>query len=133
MPEKANIQAFFLDALQVFADNGTNLTASGVVGTFVNLKGIGFAEGSIVIDISAIDFGDANETYDAVIELGIDNANYVEFATRELLVVGRLFIPFNNQASGMFNSVRLSAVIAGTSPSITFGAFLTDKVPMANG
>ncbi len=132
MPEKDNIQAFFLDALQVFADNGEVLTASGVLGAFIDLKGVGFAEGTVVVDVAVIDTGDADETYDLVVELGVDNANYVEACSRPLLAVGRIQIPVNNQASGMFNSMRLSLVIAGTTPSITLGAFLTDKIPMAN-
>ncbi|HHZ65115.1 MAG TPA: hypothetical protein EYN51_06415 [Flavobacteriales bacterium] len=132
MAEKANIQAFFFDALQVFADNGTNLTATGVLGTFVDLKGVGYAGGSVVVDVSAIDFGDANETYDLVVELGLNDAGYVEFASFPLLAVGRVFLPVTNQRTTMFDSMRLSLTLAGTTPDITLGAFLTDKVPMAD-
>ena len=130
---KANIQAFFMDALQIFAANATVLTASGVIGAYIDLKGLGYAPAVVVVDVSVIDTANADETYDLVVELGIDNANYVEFCSRPALIVGRMHIPVSNQVGAvMYNSMRLSLVAAGTTPSITLGAFLTDAVPAAN-
>lgn len=128
MSNEKNIQAFIIDAEQIFGEAET-LTASGVVGAYVDLKGKGLAYGNVVIDVSAIDTGDADETYDVVVELGTDDANYVEAISFPVTATGRVVRSLNNQASAMYNSVRVSLVIAGTTPSITLSAFLCDELP----
>ena len=71
---KKNVNALIFDAEQELAPNGTNLTASGVLGAAVDLKGLGFGKGTVVLNVESIDTADADETYSFDIEMSEDEA-----------------------------------------------------------
>ena len=130
-----NARQMILDILQLFAEAVT-LTATGVLGVSVDLKGLGLGHGTIVVMVSALDVGNANETYDLDIEMSTDDATWVKtgcISDAELKAVaaageGRLIKPFHNQGSEMYRYVRLNATLAGTTPSVTLTAFVSEDL-----
>jgi hypothetical protein len=95
--------------------------------------GAGFVEAEVVIDVSAIEIGTGDESYDIVVQLGEE----ADFATKGKVVervalhlgakgtkrtdsdkddvVGRYVIPFDNEHQGnVYRYVSLYTVIAGT-------------------
>ena len=131
MPIVKNMQAFIVDALQRFITVATTVTSgtAQALGSFVDLKGFGFAQGTVVIDVSAIKTSATDEVYTVDVLFGIDDASYESVITTTLDEVGRIQIPFNNQRGEMFNSVKLQTSVVGTSPSITIAnAFITDHI-----
>ena len=130
--KKRNIAGFPLDALQIFGES-ENITASGVIGDVVDLKGYGFGQGSCVFDVILAEDGDGDETYEVVLELSDDLAFSVPVAYGSRAItrgqLGRDFFPMNNQVNEtLYRYARLSGVLAGTTPSLTVTAFLSEEV-----
>jgi len=132
---KQNARQMVLDAEQLFGEAET-LTSTGVIGSSINLKGgLGLGSGTIVLIITALDIATGDETYDIDIEVSTDNATWVKWGSisdAEIQALtagdGRVLKPFHNQGSEMYNYVRLNATLAGTTPSITLTAFLSETM-----
>jgi len=133
---KKNMNSLPIDALQIFGEN-TNITASGVIGAVVDTKGLGWGKGTLVLDVKLAEDGDADETYAVAVEWSTDEAFTVPILDVTIPVtrgdVGRKFEPVNNQVAGaldssdaMYRYVRLSGVLAGTTPSLTVTAYLSE-------
>jgi hypothetical protein len=130
-----NARQMILDVEQLFAE-GVTVTASGAIGSSVDLKGLGLHNGTVCVLVSALDVANADETYDIDIEVSTDNATWVKagcISDVELKAVaasgaGRLYKPFHNQGSEMYKYVRLNGALAGTTPSMTITAFLSEKL-----
>ena len=94
--------------------------------------GAGFVEGNIVVDVSAIETGTGDESYDIVVQLGEE----ADFATKGKVVervalhlgakgtkrtdsdkddaAGRYVVPFDNEHGGtVYRYVSLYTVVAG--------------------
>lgn len=130
-------------------NGGDNIGQVAAANAFADLGG-GYAEFDVVIDWTAIDVSSANETY----EFRLEGATSSSFGTRYILgrvQVGRaaatgqpiaspanarIVVPMNNLAhtsatwSGQqdpMRYVRINCVAGGTTPSITFQAWLVAK------
>lgn len=130
--KKRNVAAMPLDAEQIYAED-LNVTASGVLGVPVDLKGYGFGKGTLVMDIKVSDTGDADETYAIVHELSDDLAFTVPVEDFTITLVpgelGRKLEPMNNQIGDtMYRYSRLRSVLAGTTPSLTGTYFLSETI-----
>lgn len=130
-----NARQLILDIEQLFAE-GVTVSASGAIGSSVDLKGLGISNGTIVVMVSNLDTANADETYDIDIEVSTDDASWVKYGTisdAELKAVaasgsGRLLKPFHNQGSEMYRYVRLNGTLAGTTPSVDVTAFLSEML-----
>lgn len=141
---------YTFDRNMAFAEDLT-LTATGVVqfaAANVQLDlGDGYYEGDLVVDVSAIDTASNDEAYTLHLEGGAVSglaSGAVDILAMKRLEdpaavgglgrqnvehgVGRYVIPFNNMVAGvMYRYLQLSATIAGTTPSITFSAFISPR------
>jgi len=128
---KKNITALPFDLALLFGE-ATTVTASGVIGAVVDLKSLGFNEGTVVVDVTASDDASANETYVVTVEVSTDLAftTPVAIATRTLSkgVLGSQFIPVNNQGEEMYQYIRLNSTLGGTTPSLTVNAYLSESI-----
>ena len=128
-----NVNAAPFDIEQLYAED-LNITASGALGAVVDLKGYGFGKGTIVADVSVSDDADADETYVIAHELSDDLAFTVPVQDWAITLtpgeLGRVLMePMNNQIGGvMYRYSRLTAVLAGTTPSLTGTYFLTESI-----
>lgn len=127
------------------ADSNT-VTATGETTTIIDL-GDGLFDGFLVVDISALDMTTGDEAYRLNVEgstvaamtstskglAGIDIGNTVvpmdaDDAAITSAAPARLVIPFRNERMGtLYRYVRLHYVLGGTSPSMTFLAFLAKR------
>lgn len=106
-----------------------------------SVEQVAYVPGKVVIDVDALDVGDANESYDIVLQLS-DDADFSagNVVTKPLLHLGtalgpngdamqglgRVVVGVDNEFQGtLFRHARLAHVIAGTTPSIDYRAFLT--------
>ena len=104
--------------------------------------GAGLVDGFLVIDVTDIKTSDNDEKYTISLEasnVAAMNSGSVCLATKvfgtatapmdaDLEDTGRFVIPFRNEENGTtYRYVRLSTVIAGTSESITFRAFIAKR------
>ncbi len=126
-----NISALPFDFEQLLGE-ATTVTASGVIGAVLNLKSLGFNEGTVVVNVTASDAADANETYVVTVELSTDLAFTapIAVAVRTLTagVLGHQFIPVNNQGEVMYQYIRLNSTLGGTTPSLTVDAYLSESI-----
>lgn len=129
-------------------DNSMKIRAAGEAitatetGSIILDLGPGLMEGYLVADITAIDTTTGDEAYTLMLEVSPDaafgTAGNIRVAA-ELRVggatftapngaadtAGRFAIPFRNERNGtIYRYARLYTLVAGTSPSITFSAFL---------
>ena len=93
--------------------------------------GTGMIEGKMVIDSSAVDVADANETYRVALQgcnaIGF-GSNVVELASADMKATGRREVPFTNeQGATRYRYMRLFTTVSGTTPSINSTAFLTKR------
>lgn len=129
-------------------DNALLIRATGAAitstetGSVILDVGAGLFGGFLVADITAIDTTTGDEAYSLMLEGSPDAAFGTAGNIRvvsELRIggatfttpngaadgVGRFAIPFRNERNGTtYRYLRLYTLIAGTSPSITFSAFL---------
>lgn len=104
--------------------------------------GASLVDGALIADVTAIDVATGDEGYTFILE-GSPDATFGTAANITVLAMqkiggatgaaplgtadgaGRFLIPFRNERNGtVYRYVRLYTVIAGTSPSLTFSAFL---------
>lgn len=150
MAEVKQNNSYTKDAsLQFVDDTNTPETALGagsattVAHDTLDLGGDGHFEGYLVVDVSALDTTTGDEVYyihlelsdtsvftaiydKVVIPLGSD-ATGVHTGTANSST-GRFVIPVTNEYKGVsYRYVRLKTTGAGTSPSITYTAFLSGR------
>lgn len=129
-------------------DNALLIRATGAAitstetGSVILDVGAGLFRGHLVVDVTAIDVTTGDEAYSLMLEGSPDAAFGTAGNIRvvsELRIggatfttpngaadgVGRFAIPFRNERNGtLYRYLRLYTLIAGTSPSLTFSAFL---------
>lgn len=129
-------------------DNSLLIRATGVAitatetGSVILDVGAGLVKGHLVVDVTAMDVTTGDEAYSLMLEGSPDAAFGTAGNIRvvsELRIggatftapngaadaVGRFAIPFRNERNGtLYRYLRLYTLIAGTTPSITFSAFL---------
>ena len=132
-----------MDALTTFCE-GMNLTASDVVaqsGTDVVLRiGAGWQDMVLVLDVTALDIVSNDESYTFLLQgsngsnmaAPLENLAQVTLGATEVRpggardsVVGQYIIPCSTIMQAEYKYVRLNVIIAGTTPTITFDAWLT--------
>jgi hypothetical protein len=129
---------FTYDDDLLLAASAAHTTAQTDVGATIIDLGAGLVHGFLVVDVSAIDVASTDEYY--VISLEGSNVAAMTSGSVELAVsrqgnvtapgdadtaVGRFAVPFRNEQNGTtYRYVRLSTAVAGTTPSITFSAWL---------
>lgn len=150
---KNNIYIF--DKLTELKDDAGAITASAAaqVATVNQILDMGertypdgelasYFEADIVLDISAIDFGTGDETYQILVQgsnsstfaSGVVNMAATVFGdavngANDDVVVGRRVLHVNNEVADVrFRFLRLFSVLGGTSPSITYAAYLTKPI-----
>jgi hypothetical protein len=142
MPQRG----YNLDIELLLADGAAAVTADGVsqVASAAVSKqlGPGRFEGVLIIDISAIKISANDEIYHLILQGSSASA----FSTKETIaqislgatevrpggavdsVIGRYEIPFTtDQHDTIYDWVRLYADVAGTSPSITYKAWIAER------
>lgn len=144
-------KAYSMDRNTMFAEDLT-LTATGVVQfAAANVQidlGDGYYEGDLVVDITAIDTTSNDEVYTVLLEGGTVSglaSGAVEILAMRRLEdpaaaggqgranvehgIGRYVIPFNNNSplGTAYRYLQMAFTIAGTTPSITFSAFLSPR------
>lgn len=131
-------ELYFKDAGAVTATGVSQVGGSAVASKTV---GPGRFEGVMMFDVSAIKISANNERYDLVVEgsndgfstlqtLGTVCLGATEVRTGGAIdsVVGRYEVPFHNEVAGItYNAIRVRHVIAGTSPSIDYKAWVGVK------
>lgn len=134
-----------LDALTKFGEDVT-LTATGnfqINAADVVLKiGKGRQDMSLVVDVAALDTSSGNELYDLLLQGcaaqnfsgAIENLAQIELGHTSVRTggartspIGRYAIPVSNEILSEFEFVRLRLVAAGTTPSITCTAWLSER------
>jgi hypothetical protein len=134
-----------LDALTKFGEDVT-LTATGnfqINSADVVLKiGKGRQDMSLIVDVAALDVASGNELYDLLLQgcnaqdfsTAIENLAHIELGHTSVRKggartspIGRYAIPVSNELLGEFEFVRLRLVAAGTTPSITCTAWLSER------
>ena len=89
--------------------------------------GLGFAPGGLglpvgaVVQVTAVDVADGNESYNFVLQESADNVTYVP-ASASVSANGVATFAVRGRVTRRF--VRLALTVAGTTPSITFKAWL---------
>ncbi|MGB0748180.1 MAG: hypothetical protein ACPGO3_05500 [Magnetospiraceae bacterium] len=85
----------------------------------------------VVFHVSALDTADADETYDLVVDVDSEVAfgdTPVEVASLTVTAPGTYEIPLSGAFIGYQDAdaaaIRVGAVLAGTTPSITYGAYI---------
>lgn len=149
--ESAQLRSFTFDAATQLKDAGAiTASAAAQVGGADKILDLGdaFVEGSVVADISAIDFGTEDETY----EIQLQFSDVADFSTgtpdihavslplgdarngmTDQAKVGRKVIPFNNRfvdANGApknYRYMRAYTVAGGDSPSIDYVAYVVKQ------
>lgn len=96
-----------------------------------NLAGGARMQAKVVIDVSALDVADANETYRVALEgcnaIGF-GSGVVELASVLLTGAGRDTMPFDNQIGDtVYQFVRIKHTIGGTTPSVNYTAFIAKE------
>lgn len=154
-PDAKNRPARLIDADTKLHNTATAITASAagaVDGSAQVLTiGTGLFKGEAVIDVSAIKISANDEKYmffiEGAQEVAMDTT-LVPLATLEVgalevlgpgsshflvdSTAGRYLIAFQSERDLIFyNYIRLYVVISGTSPSITFSAYLSQALGMA--
>lgn len=110
--------------------------------------------GAFVLQVTAIDAGNSDESYHVELQ-GASTSDFSDATTQKVLAsihlgaheatgavpgdtgaddtTGVYYVPFTNDVAGTtYRYVRLKVTVAGTSPSITYTAFLTQQRTMGN-
>ena len=133
-------QFTFDKELQLRAD-GAAITATETSSTILDL-GAGLLDAYVVFDVTALDVTTGDESYKFMLEFSPDAAFGTAGNIRVVAqlhiggatatspngaadAIGRFVLPFRNERNGTtYRYARLYTLIAGTSPSIDFGAFI---------
>lgn len=121
---------------------GNAITATETGSIILDLGAGAFCEGELVVDVTAIDTTTGDEAYSLMLE-GSPDATFGTAGNIRVLAelriggatftapngaadtAGRFIIPFRNERNGtIYRYARLYTLIAGTTPSLTFSAFL---------
>ena len=132
---------FTFDAALIIRPAGAAITATETNATILDL-GNGLIDGYLVLDVTALDTVTGDESYEVMLEVSPDaafgTAANIRVAAEMKIggatgaapngaadTIGRFVIPFRDERNGTtYRYARLYTVIAGTTPSITFSAFL---------
>ncbi|OGB23346.1 MAG: hypothetical protein A3I66_01390 [Burkholderiales bacterium RIFCSPLOWO2_02_FULL_57_36] len=126
------------DAALLLEAAAAHTTEQTDVGATILDLGPGLVEGNLVIDVTAIDVASTDEYYTVSLEgsnVAAMTSGSVELAVSRMgnttapgdadTGVGRFVIPFRNEKNGTtYRYVRLSTKVEGTTPSITFSAWI---------
>jgi hypothetical protein len=133
-------QFTFDKELQLRAD-GAAITATETNATILDL-GTGLIDGYAVFDVTALDVTTGDESYKFMVQMSPDatfgTAGNIRVVAQLHIggatatapngaadTVGRFVLPFRNEKNGVtYRYMRLYTLIAGTTPSIDFSAFL---------
>jgi hypothetical protein len=129
------------DAATLIRAAAAALTATET-GALILDVGNGLQDADLVVDITAIDTVTGDESYAFILE-GSPDAAFGTAANIKVMAelriggatgvapngaadtVGRFIIPFRNERNGVtYRYLRLYTAIAGTTPSVTFSAFV---------
>lgn len=124
------------DASMLLHDGAAAVTSSaaGLVGgsarvfdTESTTSPVGRFPLAVVINVSALDLADTNETYDLIVE-GSNSATFAsgnqQLGSIVVAATGRYTLLVDNEQGGtVYRYIRIRAVLAGTTPSITYVAF----------
>lgn len=139
-------RTYTFDKNLVLSDGATAITATGtaLIGgvTTNSILDVGAArlDGQLVIDVSAMDIASADERYmiflqgsnSSTFASGIENLGCLDLGATAVRgggaqnsVIGRYELGFTNeQADTVYRYLRIRVVVSGTTPTITFGAFI---------
>jgi hypothetical protein len=139
------LRTYNQDAALILADGAAAVTADGVsqvASANVALQlGPGRFEGVLIIDVSAIDIASTDEVY----HLCLQGASSSAFSTKQTVaqlslgataarpggaidsLIGRYEVPFYTEVDSVtYDWVRLYTDVGGTTPSITFKAWIAE-------
>lgn len=148
-------RTFPIDTALELEDGAGAITATGVGSTAqIDLGADSVMLGAMVLQVTAIDVANANESYEIELQgtntsgfgTAADNVVLAHIHLGDQSVTGATpadtgtdtpaavyYVPFTNDFGGTaYRYVRLKATLAGTTPSITFSAFLTQQRTMGN-
>ena len=132
---------FTFDAALLIRADGAAITATETNATILDL-GKGSIDAYAVFDVTALDVTTGDESYKFMLEMSNDAAFGTAGNIRVVAqlhiggatatapngladTIGRFVLPFRNERNGIpYRYARLYTLIAGTSPSIDFSAFL---------
>lgn len=116
-------------------------TSSGAEALIVDLGDNTFVEGDVVIDVSAIDRTTGDEAYEILVQFSSSPTFASDVVTGAAVHLGeevgtggtpdasasgRIILGVNNERLGVVRRyMRLANELAGTTPSITYGAFFS--------
>lgn len=121
--------------------DGAAITATETSATILDL-GTGLLEGYVIFDVTALDVTTGDESYKFMLEFSPDAAFGTAGNIRVVAqlhiggatatapngaadTIGRFTLPFRNERNGStYRYARLYTLIAGTSPSIDFSAWI---------
>ncbi len=111
---------------------GVVASAAKVFDTESTTTPVGRFPVAVVINISALDVADGNETYDLIFE-GSNSATFAsgnqQLGSIVVGATGRYTILADNEQGGtVYRYFRIRAALAGTTPSITYVAFMAPAV-----
>jgi alpha-D-ribose 1-methylphosphonate 5-phosphate C-P lyase len=144
MSASTQIRSYTQDVTQILKTAGA-VTASAASGSTPINVGAGTYSGVAVIDVTALTVG-ADNAYDIIVQgsdsstfaSGIENLSQLNLGNTavrdggaQTSTVGRYELPFTNENNGnTYAYVRLYTKVAGTSPSINYGAYVgLDRLP----
>lgn len=138
-------RTYTFDALTQLKDAGAvAASAAAQVASVAKIldMGAGRFDGTVVVDVSAIDISSNDEIYDIVIQgsnsasfaSGIENLAQINLAASAVRdgggqnsTIGRYEIGVTNeQADVIYRYIRAYTKVAGTTPSINYTAFLSN-------
>jgi hypothetical protein len=121
---------------------GAAITATETGSIVLDLGDAAILEADLVVDVTAIDVATGDEAYTLILQgssdLGFGTAANIGVLAMQKIggatgaspqgtadTLGRFVIPFRNERNGKtYRYIRLQTVLAGTTPSLTFRAFL---------
>lgn len=141
MATASRLSGYIFDSLLELEDGAAAITADGAGSAILDL-GAGRVVGDIVIDVSAMDLTTGDEQYNIIAEVsdsatfasGIEQACAIQIGgattplgNRDLASdVGRYVLSFQNQLNDrVYRYLQLHVDVGGTTPSITFKAYLS--------
>ncbi len=135
------------DAGLLLADATAVSTATTTTGSLILDIGSGFVDAELVLDVSGMDVSSTDETYNFILE----GSNTSTFGTATDITAlcrpvlgytaatakgvdgvtdgdGRFVFPFRNERNGTnYRYARLICISAGTTPAITYNAFMAKR------
>ncbi len=135
-----NQKGFTYDALHLLKASGA-VTATGA--SSILTLGDARWDGRVIVDVSALDVSSGDEAYELRVQVS-DSASFAsgnqtvgafKFGDSTVTggsadtVVGRYELGVSNEFNGtIYTYVRINAVVAGTTPTITYAAYLAPGV-----